>query len=100
MEKSTGAIVGYATLYPDERWPNVYLLDFFIHPVFAGSAGTLLDAISWPKEKVQCYVDAESTGKLDALSSAGFFKEATFSRQIIRGKKWLDVFVMARQRID
>ncbi len=97
LESERGAIVGYATLIPDSRWRNqVWLLDLFLHPRFESHAIFLLEAMDWPKEKVQCYVETDLSWKIDALSKLGFRKEATFSKQIRKEDEALDVFVMER----
>jgi len=97
LESERGAIVGYATLIPDGRWRNqVWLLDLFLHPRFESHATSLLEAMNWPKEKVQGYVEADLSWKIDALSRLGFHQEATFSKQIRRGDKEMDVLVMER----
>ncbi len=97
LESEGGAIVGYATLIPDSRWRNqVWLLNLFLHPHFEFHVTSLLEAMDWPKEKVQCYVEADLAWKIDALSRLGFHKEATFSRQIRKEAEDMDVVVMKR----
>ncbi|MCW3051010.1 MAG: hypothetical protein JWN14_180, partial [Chthonomonadales bacterium] len=33
LESATGAVTALATCVPDKRWPGIYLLDLFAHPV-------------------------------------------------------------------
>ena len=95
LESEKGCIVGYSTLIPDSRWRNqVWLLDLFLHPRFESHAISLLEAMDWPKEKVQCYVEANLSWKIYALTKLGFHKEATFLKQIRKGDEDVDVLVM------
>ena len=97
LESEGGAIMGYATLIPDGRWRNqVWLLDLFLHPRFESRAILLLEAMDWPKEKVQCYVETDLSWKIDALSKLGFHKEAIFLKQIRKEDEAMDVLVMKR----
>ena len=78
-----GGVVGCATLAKDPRWHrDVWLLDLFVHPNFASSAGQLLDALDFPEGKIQCYADSRSSEKMRALEQAGFRQEALFKAHI------------------
>ena len=83
LESEHGAVVGCATLARDSRWhQDVWLLDTFVHPDFASSAGQLLDALNFPEGKIQCYADSGSTEKMRALEQAGFRQETVFKGQL------------------
>ncbi|MCK5328190.1 MAG: GNAT family N-acetyltransferase [Candidatus Latescibacteria bacterium] len=83
LESEHGAVVGCATMTKDPRWHrDVWLLDLFLHPDFASSAGQLLDALNFPEGKIQCYADSGSPDKIRALEQAGFRQEVVFKRQI------------------
>jgi GNAT superfamily N-acetyltransferase len=92
----TGAIVGFALLTDDPRWGgNVCVLDLFVHPDFWSSADPLMDALSWPSGKVQCFVESSSEGKIGLLKAYGFQQEALFKGQIAKGSEELDVLCFA-----
>lgn len=91
------SIVGHATLSPDNRWDcQVWVLDFFLHPLFESHAVSLLGTMCWPKEKVQCYVEADSHQKISALSTQEFYKKTVLSKQIMHKGKAVDILVMER----
>ena len=98
LESDTGAIVGIATVTWDGRWqPHTAVLDLFAHPKFWDSASVLLSAINLPDAKTQCYVEATSAGKAQALENAGFHCEATLKNQIQQDGQGVDILVFARQ---
>ena len=95
--EKTGAIVGFVALADDPRWAgNVCLLDLFIHPRFCSSADPLMDALSWPDKKIQCFVEITSEEKISLLRAYGFQQEALFKRQVSRGHEELDILCLAR----
>ena len=97
LESDAGAVVGMATVTWDERWqPYTVLLDLFVHPNFWKSSSVLLDAIHLPDAKVQCYFDANSRAKAEALENSGFHHEATLKNQIRRDSQGMDVLIFAR----
>lgn len=72
-----GSLVGHAVLTSKcSQRGSVWLLDFFIHPVSVSRAGILLDALTIPLGKTECYVEECCRGKLDALLASGFREEA------------------------
>ncbi len=95
--EKTGAIVGFAALMDDPRWGgNVCLLDLFVHPNFWSSADPLMDALSWPSKKVQCFTESTSDGKIALLKAYGFQQEGLFKGQIIKGDEKIDILCFAR----
>lgn len=81
LRSDNGAIVGWAFVLPDDRWPDLNLLSLFVHPNFADNAPILLEAIEFPPGKCQCYVDATSAQTAHALQSAGFRREGLLHAQ-------------------
>jgi len=97
LESQKGSIVGFASLQPDFRWNgHTHLLDLFVHPSFSNRLAQLLDALSFPKSKTQCYAESTSQAKVQALLAAGFRQEALFKGQVRKGSAALDVLVFAR----
>lgn len=92
--KGTGATVGFAILADDPRWRGeVCLLDLFVHPNFWGSAAELLDSLSLPERKIQCYSET-SSHKVELLLSRGFEREGVMRGQISKGRERLDVLIL------
>ncbi len=97
LETPQNSVAGYARLAPDARWKGgVWLLDFDVHPRFEAQAGKLLDALEWPDAKVQCYAEADAAGKIAALESRGFEREAALKGQLRLRGETMDVLVFAR----
>ncbi len=90
-----GAVVGQAYLarngaFRDDTW----LLEFFLHPNYAGEASALLEALDLNVgAKVQCYTDSASPQKAEALARCGFRLEATLRDQVKNDDEWLDVSI-------
>lgn len=93
LRSDKGAIVGWAFVLPDERWPGLNLLDFFVHPDFSDSAPILLQAIELPPGKSQCYVDATSAHRVEALQTAGFRREGILRAQFDHQGAAVDVAI-------
>ena len=96
LESETGAIVGWAFVLPDDRWPGLNLLDFFLHPHFAEHASCLLRALELPAGKCQCYVDAASTPRVAALGNAGFHQEGLLHSQLHHRGHPVDVAIYSQ----
>ena len=96
LESETGAVVGVATLVPDERWPDVRLLDVFAHPqVAATDIVALIRALPPLPGTVQCFTGAtqEDTVKIAALEQAGFARAAVLPDQFRQGDSWRDAWL-------
>jgi GNAT superfamily N-acetyltransferase len=93
---STAAVVGYAWVVPDKRFPEVFLLDLYSHPNHPAGYGPLLEAIRWPAAKVQCYVEAGRRTKARALKSVGFSLEATLKAQIKKPSGPADLWIFSK----
>jgi GNAT superfamily N-acetyltransferase len=98
LVKADGAVMGHAMVGVQSWWHGEpYVLDCFVHPNFTGDTAKLLRAVELPTDrKVQCYCDAEASGKMAALETLGFEREALLQRQVRRGDEWLDVAVYTR----
>lgn len=93
---STAAVVGYAWVVPDKRFPDVFLLDLYCQANHVANYERLLAAMTWPAVKVQCCVEAGLRKKALALEAAGFSLEATFKRQLKKRDGVADVWVYSR----
>jgi hypothetical protein len=92
--------VGVATLVPDERWPDVRLLDVFAHPqVAATNIVALIRALPPQPGNIQCFTGAtqEDTAKIDALEQAGFARAAVLPDQFRQGDSWRDAWLYSRR---
>jgi len=96
--ESTGAIVGYAWVVPDKRFPGVFVLDLYCHPNHASGYAKLLGAMTWPAAKVQTYVQTGLEDKTRAVASAGFELEATLARQLAKRDGFADLCVYSRRQ--
>lgn len=98
LEAQNGSITGFATISKDHRWsPSTYILDLFAHPNFWKKADKLIDAIDLPNGKIQCYVDANSIGKIQCLLNSGFKPEAVLRDQLKHGNQSLDVLIFSKR---
>lgn len=90
------AAVAYAVLAPDSSWgEQVWLLDLFVHPAFAGCVEALLDGLDWPSEAVHCYLDADSPVRAELLGR-GFDEVAHWPALLRRGDAGVDVVLLGR----
>jgi hypothetical protein len=88
--------VGFATVTKAPLWPEVWILDLFLHPAFESHAPVLLDAIRWPEGKVAAHLEAGTEALASALEGAGFRQEGTLGGQLRKGGELRDVEVWAR----
>jgi GNAT superfamily N-acetyltransferase len=93
----TAAVVGYAWVVPDKRFPDVFLLDLYCHPNHQAGYGPLLAAMQWPAAKVQCYVEAGRRTKVRALKAAGFSLEGMLKAQIKKLSGPADLWVFSKE---
>ena len=90
-------ILGYATLtFTHRSKSDVWLLDFFVHPVATSHVDTLLSAFDWPRGKIECYVEADCAEKRRALWAQNFEEKAVFRKQV-KGKA-IKVILMQLER--
>lgn len=90
-----GNVIGYAALtLKDSKRRSFWLLDFLIHPAKASDVGILLDALTFPPDKIRCYVERDCCEKFDALLDRGF-TEKTQRPFKFRGKT-LGIIMMER----
>jgi hypothetical protein len=90
--------VGWASLMPDRGWGGRHLLlDAWAHPAFPGGVAELLQAFTWPRERVVAYVPAGARRKPEALRSHGFARVATLPRWLpVAGTEPEDLEVWVR----
>ncbi|HEY3280768.1 MAG TPA: GNAT family N-acetyltransferase [Armatimonadota bacterium] len=98
LRGGNGSVLGFATLTRDYRWHgSVWLLDHFLHrTVGRPQARALLDALVWPKGKVQAYVEAGHPS-LPMLQDRGFVREGLLKSQFDYEGHPVDVEVLSRQ---
>jgi RimJ/RimL family protein N-acetyltransferase len=96
LESERGAVVGFASVTPDNRWRGTQILDCFAHAGHSAGLGALLEALPLPTGKVQAYADTDSEAKIEALSKAGFREEARLERQFAWGEGRRDVILFQR----
>lgn len=91
----TGAVVGLATLIPDDRWRReVHLLDLSFH-LLAHPDDLLQLARQMPLQgrRVQCVTDPADVVKIGVLDALGFVREAILPRQFKRDGVWRDAWL-------
>lgn len=94
LESETGAVMGLATLVPEDRWPDILLLDVFAHPQTAPSElAALLRGLPPLPGKIQCFADPEDAQKIAALERIGFAREAVLAGQFRQGDSWRDAWL-------
>jgi GNAT superfamily N-acetyltransferase len=98
LATSNGAAVGIATIRPDPRWKgHVNLLDLYVHPNFSAKTRDLINSLTLPPGKTQCYADGSSHAKIAALEQCGFWREGLLERQICHDDEPLDVMLYCTQ---
>lgn len=97
VKKGNGAVVGYASLFPNEQFGGgSYLLEFYAHPNFFRNLGTLLARISLPRAKVITYLSSDSKARIRAVKSAGWLREGHLKGILSGPGKSLDVLIYSR----
>jgi hypothetical protein len=97
LETEHKAIVGFATLVEDPKWKfQNWIFDVDVHPSFEENADKLIRSFSFPKGKIQCFLDGNSKKKEEALRACGFEHEATLSKHIMRENNRLDLLAYAK----
>ncbi|NUP98601.1 MAG: hypothetical protein HUU35_01970 [Armatimonadetes bacterium] len=95
LEKDNSAVVGLASLRPDDRWGGrVHLLDLVGHADFGAELPRLLEHLTWPAAKVQCYLPTAAEARCAAVEACGFQREGVLRRQLAGGG---DVALYARE---
>lgn len=101
LESETGAVSAFATIVPDNRWPDTSLLDVFAHPTTDSAAlasllASLMDSLTARPGRIQCFAETQDKTKIAGLEQSGFTRTAILPGQLRVGEDWRDVFLYSR----
>lgn len=102
VQADTKAVVGFAQLARDPKWPAAHLVDLHCHPTFAAQGETLLRSLPLPDGvRLVAHADVGQEWKEAALSALGFARTAVLPDWVAADAertRFADVGVWTRRR--